>query len=232
MAGVLDELPALTAIRLSGGWRATLRLHPSHWAGRLPGLGGRGARGVGPVDSRPRGHRGSVGEHGGQVLRPLCEPVSRRRGLLAAGLAGIEAGASLPEPIVAIPPDRRSHGRLPESVDAAVDALVASALGEPRLDAFVALRRAEGGAAARGRRRGGRRADSVGVLSGSATRRATYRDLRASRRRATTSSSPPMASSTTAVAIPGSIMSEPVRASLGSAPRLGTTGATTAAQCA
>jgi len=152
-AGVLAELPALTAIG-SPSVASHLRLRPSRWAGAYQSWG---------VEAREAAVRLVPGLAGTEARAANMEvksfdlaanPYLAVGAVIAAGLAGIDAGARLPQPIVG-DPARAPAGspgatapRLPESVDAAVDALVRSrvlrdALGSARLEAFVAVRRAE-----------------------------------------------------------------------------------------
>jgi len=146
-AGVLRELPALTAIG-SPGVASHLRLRPSHWAGAYQ------AWGVEAREAAIRFIAGLAGTESGSANMEVksfdlaANPYLAIGALIAAGLGGIETDARLPEPIVGDPAGGSTARRLPESVDAAVDALVASdvlrqAFGAPRFEAFVALRRAE-----------------------------------------------------------------------------------------
>lgn len=147
-AGVLEELPALTAIG-SPGVASHLRLRPSRWAGAHQAWG---------VEAREAALRLVPGLAGTEARTANLEvksfdlaanPYLAVGALIAAGLAGIESRARLPEPIVGDPARSASAPpRLPESVDAAVDALERSnalrlALGEDRLIAFCAVRRGE-----------------------------------------------------------------------------------------
>lgn len=146
-AGILAELPALIAIG-SPGIASHLRLQPSRWAGAHQAWG---------IETREAAVRLAPGLAGTESSAANLEvksfdlsanPYLVVGALIAAGLAGIEAGARLPDPIVGDPASDPDARRLPDSVDAAVDALVASAvlrtaLGAPRLEAFAALRRAE-----------------------------------------------------------------------------------------
>jgi len=150
-AGVLSELPALTAIG-APGVASHLRLRPSRWSGAHQAWG---------VETREAALRIVPGLAGTEASAANLEiksfdlsanPYLAIGAVLAAGLAGIEAGARLPLPIVGDPaaaPEGASRApRLPESVEAGLDALLASttlcaALGARRVAAIVALRRAE-----------------------------------------------------------------------------------------
>ncbi len=152
--GVLDALPALTAIG-SPSVASYLRLVPSHWAGAYQ-CWGRENR-----EAALRLVTGSAGERGQRAnLEVKCfdlaaNPYLVAGSLLAAGLAGIEAGARLPgeivgDPVALAPEDLAACGarRLPESLAESVSLLSGSetlreAMGEPMFEAFLAVRRAE-----------------------------------------------------------------------------------------
>ena len=148
VAGLLQELPALTAIG-SPSAASHLRLRPSRWAGAYQAWG---------VETRETAIRLVPGLAGTEPSAANVEvksfdlaanPYLALGALLAAGLAGIDAGARLPEPVVGDPARRAgSAPRLPDSVEAAVEALERSdvlraALGGTRLIAFCAVRLAE-----------------------------------------------------------------------------------------
>jgi glutamine synthetase len=153
-AGVLSELPALLAIG-APAVSSYLRLVPSHWAG---------AYGCWGLETREAALRFVTGSAGSEQQSANLEvksvdlaanPYLLVGSVLAAGLAGIEAGLTLPEPVSGDPGlldaaerGRRGIARLPESLDEAVDAFASStvlrdALGDVLADAVVAVRRAE-----------------------------------------------------------------------------------------
>lgn len=155
MAGVLSELPALTAL----GCACPLsyqRILPNRWSGAYVcwGVENREAplRFIpGTAFARPGGANAEL-----KSVDASGNPYLVAGAVIAAGLAGLEEGAPLPEP-VQIEPSRvaeeRGLARLPESLPAAASALEASpllreALGEPLHDALVAVRRGESTAAA------------------------------------------------------------------------------------
>jgi glutamine synthetase len=153
-AGVLAELPALLAIG-APSVASYLRLVPSHWAGAYA-CWGRETR-----EAALRFVTGSVGSETQAANLEVksfdlaANPYLMVGSVLAAGMAGIEARATLPEPVQGDPgllPDdereRQGIARLPESLDQAVDAFTSStvlreALGDVLADAVVAVRRAE-----------------------------------------------------------------------------------------
>jgi glutamine synthetase len=155
MAGVLRELPALTAL----GCACPLsyeRIVPNRWTGAYGcwGVENREAplRFIpGTSSARPAGANAEL-----KAVDASGNPYLVAGAVIAAGLAGLEEGAKLPEP-VQIEPSRvasdRGLARLPDSLAAAAAALEASplmraALGERLHEAVVAVRRGESTAAA------------------------------------------------------------------------------------
>jgi len=153
-AGVLAELPALLAIG-APAVASYLRLVPSHWAGAYTCWG---------LETREAALRFVTGSTGSEQRSANLEAKSFDLAanpyllvgcLLAAGIAGIDAGATLPEPVRGDPGlldaaerERLGIARLPETLDQAVDAFAASAvlreaLGDVLADAVIAVRRAE-----------------------------------------------------------------------------------------
>jgi glutamine synthetase len=132
-----------------------LRLVPSHWAGAYQCWG---------KENREAALRlvtGSAGEEGIRAnLEVKCfdlaaNPYLVVGSLLAAGLAGLDNGETLPpetegDPVGLTGADLAERGvrRLPQSLDEALSALEGSdmlrqAMGEPMFEAFLAVRRAE-----------------------------------------------------------------------------------------
>ncbi len=153
-AGVLAELPALLAVG-APAVASYLRLVPSHWAGAFACWGHETREAALRFVT---GSAGSWQESANLEVKSVdlaANPYLLVGCLLAAGLAGIEAGLSLPEPVEGDPGllddderARRGIARLPESLDAATDAFAGSdvlrgALGDVLADAVIAVRRAE-----------------------------------------------------------------------------------------
>jgi glutamine synthetase len=154
IAGILSRLPALLAIG-APSVASYLRLVPSHWAGVF-GCWGRENR-----EAAVRLITGSVGEQPEaanvevKCVDATANPYLLVAALLAAGLAGIEQGATLPEPVDVDPvswsdDERAARGvdRLPQWLEDAVAAFVADpvlveAFGPELTDTVVAVRRAE-----------------------------------------------------------------------------------------
>jgi glutamine synthetase len=150
VAGVLEELPALTAIGAPSAL-SYARLVPGHWAGayvcwgnenreaalRLQGAGGPGAGRSANVEWKS--------------VDGVANPYLALGSLIAAGLDGIRRRAELPPPVHDDPAEMAESARparLPESLEEAADALAASdmlreAMGEYLHSRVVAVRRAE-----------------------------------------------------------------------------------------
>jgi glutamine synthetase len=149
LAGVLRELPALLALGAPSPASA-LRLVPSHWAGCFQCWG---------VENREAALRLIQGADEQANVEVKCfdqaaNPYLAVGGVIAAGLAGLDAKAPLPEPVQGDPallPVERQPPRLPTSLDATLTAFRAStvlrdALGEVLFEAIAAVRAAESAA--------------------------------------------------------------------------------------
>jgi glutamine synthetase len=158
LAGVLAELPALLALG-APGVASYLRLVPSHWAGAYHCWG---------VENREAALRLIQGPDAAANAEVKCfdqaaNPYLAVGGVIAAGLAGIDARAVLPAPVQGDPallPEPRQPRRLPTDLDQALTAFRAStvlrdALGEVLFEAVAAVRAAEQAAL------GGRPAEDV-----------------------------------------------------------------------
>jgi glutamine synthetase len=150
LAGLLDRLPALTAIS-APGVASHLRLVPQHWAAPYQCWG---------LENREAALRlvtGSVGERDRAANAELkcCDgaanPYLVVGAVTAIAAASFESEKQLPPEVPGDPallPEERQPPRLPQSVAAAVEALRADdvlpeLLGEPLLEAFCAVRQAE-----------------------------------------------------------------------------------------
>ncbi|OLB76616.1 MAG: glutamine synthetase [Actinobacteria bacterium 13_2_20CM_2_71_6] len=150
LAGLLERLPALTAIGAPSP-ASYLRLVPQHWAGPWQ-CWGRENR-----EAALRLITGTVGERERAANAELkCFDGSANPYLLvgavtAVATAALSAGLELPPEVPddpALLPEEQQPPRLPRSLPDALDALRADdvlpdALGEPLLEAFCAVRRAE-----------------------------------------------------------------------------------------
>jgi glutamine synthetase len=153
-AGVLAHLPALMAVG-APGVTSYLRHLPSHWAGTYACWG---------LENREAGIRMVTGSPGATSTAANVEvkcfdlhanPYLALAGVVAAGLSGLAAGASLPDPVdvdPAVLPDSelaaRGIRRLPASLREAVvafagDAVVREAFGGPLSASIVAVRESE-----------------------------------------------------------------------------------------
>lgn len=153
-AGVLDALPALAGIGMPSV-ASYLRLVPSHWAGAYQCWG---------LENREAALRLVTGSDGEQDTRANIEvkcfdaaanPYLVAGSLIAAGLAGMDAGARLPQETrgdPALEPEEELAGRgarrLPQALEEAVShleksAVLRSALGDALFEAILAVRRGE-----------------------------------------------------------------------------------------
>jgi len=153
-AGILQHLPALLAIGAPSPV-SYLRLVPSHWAGAYACWG---------LENREAALRMVTGSSGSgpwaanlevKCFDLLANPYLLLAGLLAAGTAGLRAGATLPPPVdvdpAALGEDelaRRGITRLPQTLAAATDAfesdeVLRSAFGADLAASIVAVRRSE-----------------------------------------------------------------------------------------
>jgi len=153
-AGILAELPALTAVG-APSMASYLRLVPSHWAGVFQCWG---------RENREAALRLVTGSTGEQDTRANLEvkcfdlaanPYLAVGSLIAAGLAALDGAARLPAEAIGDPAgltdderDRRGIRRLPQSLAEATRCLADSgvlraAMGDPLFEAFLAVRRGE-----------------------------------------------------------------------------------------
>ncbi|GKQ38883.1 glutamine synthetase family protein [Streptomyces sp. A012304] len=153
-AGVLAHLPALTAVTAPSP-ASRLRLRPSQWAGVFTAWG---------LETREcalrlvRGTAGRRAEQANLEVKPVdlaANPYLALGCVIAAGLDGLAAGATLPEETTGDPARlgaeeaaRRGVRRLPASLDEAVaafraDAVLRGALGPVLADAVTAVREGE-----------------------------------------------------------------------------------------
>ncbi len=154
VAGVLDRLPALTALTAPSP-ASHLRLRPSQWAG-VYACWGRETR-----EAALRIITGTTGTHGHAAnleVKPVdlaANPYLALASVIAAGLHGLASSAPLPEEITGDPArldpaDAEARGvrRLPTSLAASVEAFRAddvlrAALGPVLADAVTAVRLGE-----------------------------------------------------------------------------------------
>ncbi|AEW93458.1 MULTISPECIES: type I glutamate--ammonia ligase [Streptomycetaceae] len=146
LAGVVDALPALLAVGAPSPVSGA-RLIPSHWAGAFQcwGLENREAalRFVAGPPDEPGSANAEV-----KCFDAAANPYLVTGAVIAAGLAGVAAGLTLPEPVAGDPVHHPGAVRLPGTLTEAADRLaahpvLAEALGEVLLGAVLAVRRAE-----------------------------------------------------------------------------------------
>ena len=153
-AGVLDALPALTAVT-APSVASYQRLQPHRWSGPWAVWGRENREAAlrfvtGMVGSRPGAANLEV-----KSMDAAANPYLALGAIVAAGVDGLERELTLPEPVLDDPASipatrRRSLGirQLPSSLSAAVRELerstvVADAMGDVLFGAFLATRRGE-----------------------------------------------------------------------------------------
>jgi glutamine synthetase len=146
-AGVLARLPALLAIG-APSVGSYLRLVPSHWAGAFAcwGLENREAAMrlvTGAVGDRDRAANIEV-----KCFDLAANPYLLVAALIAAGRAGLDSGAGLPEPVEVDPATLDGATPLPATLGEAVaafesDPVLTEALGVALVDTVAAVRRGE-----------------------------------------------------------------------------------------
>ncbi|MFJ2720754.1 glutamine synthetase family protein [Streptomyces sp. NPDC087437] len=146
LAGVLRELPALLALGAPSA-ASYLRLEPSRWAGAFQCWGPENREAaIRFVAGAPDADWAANAEI--KSFDAAANPYLAVGAVIAAGLAGIDAAATLPPPVVGDPAEVGGHKRLPTSLTEALahferSAVLREALGEPLFGAVVAVRRAE-----------------------------------------------------------------------------------------
>jgi glutamine synthetase len=153
-AGILAALPALLAVG-APSVASYLRLVPSHWAGVFACWGHETRETALRFVTGNTGTAGRAANLEVKCLDLAANPYLVVGALLAAGLHGIDAGLTLPEPVTGDPARfsaaelaERGIARLPTSLEAATDAftrnaVLRAAMGGMLADAVVAVRRAE-----------------------------------------------------------------------------------------
>ncbi|MFD9793066.1 glutamine synthetase [Streptomyces sp. NPDC059070] len=146
LAGVLAALPALCAVGAPSP-ASYLRLEPSRWAGAFQCWGPENReaalRFIPGVPGDPAAANAEV-----KCFDAAANPYLAVGAVLAAGLAGLDAKASLPGPVSGDPAVVGGRPRLPASLPAALEHFTASAvlreaMGDPLFEAFAAVRHAE-----------------------------------------------------------------------------------------
>ena len=153
-AGILDHLPALLAVG-APGVASYLRLVPQHWAGAYAAWG---------LENRETALRMVTGSTGSAEWAANVEvkcvvlqanPYLLLAGLLATGTAGLDTGATLPEPVdvdpAALDDDvlaARGIARLPTTLAEALTAFTADdvlrgAFGDALMGSITAVRESE-----------------------------------------------------------------------------------------
>ncbi len=154
LAGVLAELPALTALACATT-PSYERLRPQNWAGAYACWGAQNREAALRFIPGAAAARGRAANMEFKAVDGSGHPYLLVGGLIAAGLDGVSRGLRLPAAVSLDPHDMNARERaaaavrqLPSSLDEAAAALAASdvlrsALGDVLCDAMIAVRRAE-----------------------------------------------------------------------------------------
>jgi glutamine synthetase len=149
-AGVLEELPALLALGAPSP-ASYLRLVPSHWAGAFRCWGHENREAALRIVTGGQGEAEQGANAEVKCVDQAANPYLVAGAVIAAGLAGIEAGSKLPPETLGDPAHLdpgEAPPRLPHSLGEALDAFRGStvlreALGETAHDTVCAVREAE-----------------------------------------------------------------------------------------
>jgi glutamine synthetase len=147
LAGVLDQLPALTAVGAPSA-ASYLRLQPSRWAGAFACWGHENREAAlrfitGMTGSQPEAANVEI-----KCFDQAANPYLAIGSVIAAGLAGLDKRLRLPAEVTGDPAGSHAARRLPESPGQALAALrrsevIPAAMGPELYDAFTAVRAAE-----------------------------------------------------------------------------------------
>lgn len=154
VAGILHELPALVAVTCPSP-PSYLRLQPHQWSGATLCWGPENREASLRFISGMVGTREEASNIEFKPIDATCNPYLAMGAVLAAGLAGVDDGLTLPPPTVEDPsgltPEervRRGVRQLPASLPEAIDELAASkvlraAMGDLLFETFLATRRGD-----------------------------------------------------------------------------------------
>jgi glutamine synthetase len=146
-AGILSRLPALLAVG-APSVVSYLRLEPQHWAGVFSAWGLENREAPLRLVQGAAGQRDRAANFEVKCFDLTANPYLLVAALLFAGLAGIEASSTLPEPVDVDPATLPSATRLPTSLAEAVTAFEAdpaltSAFGAELATTLMDVRRGE-----------------------------------------------------------------------------------------
>jgi glutamine synthetase len=150
LAGLLDRLPALTAIG-APSVASYLRLVPQHWAAPYQCWGRENREAALRLVTGSTGERERAANAELKCCDGSANPYLAVGAVTAIATASLDRGYRLPAEVPddpALRPEAEQPPRLPQTILAALDALRADdvlpdQLGEPLLEAFCAVRRAE-----------------------------------------------------------------------------------------
>ncbi|WP_399036699.1 glutamine synthetase family protein [Streptomyces sp. ASQP_92] len=146
LAGILEALPALLAIGAPTP-ASYLRLAPSRWAGAFQCWGPENREAALRFVPGPPGAESAANAEV-KSFDPAANPYLVTGAVIAAGLAGLDAGLRLPPPVAGDPVNTVGARRLPASLPEALghfteSAVLREALGDRLFEAIAAVRQAE-----------------------------------------------------------------------------------------
>ncbi len=154
LGGIFDAFPALAAIG-APSVASYLRLVPSHWAGAYHCWGWENREAALRLVTGSDGEQGRRANAEVKFVDSAANPYLLVGTLIAAGLAGLDAGATLPAEVngdpVGWPAEKlaaRGVARLPQTLTEAADhfersVVLREAMGPALFEAFLAVRRGE-----------------------------------------------------------------------------------------
>jgi glutamine synthetase len=150
LAGMLEHLPALTAIGAPSPL-SYVRLVPGHWSGAYVCWGNENREAALRLEGTGGARAGQGANVEWKSVDGVANPYLALGALMAAGLDGLERGLELPPPVHDDPaamPDSTRPARLPQTLAEAAEELAGSdvlraAMGEYLHSRVVAVRRAE-----------------------------------------------------------------------------------------
>jgi glutamine synthetase len=154
IAGIVAGLPELLGV-FAGSALSAHRLRPGHWSGAFACWGLENREAAVRFVTGPVGHRQAAANVEVKCFDAAANPYLLMAGLLAAGRAGMAAGATLPAPVGVDPATLTDEGRreagiraLPTSLEEAVrafeqDDVLTNAFGEELAATIVDVRRGE-----------------------------------------------------------------------------------------
>jgi glutamine synthetase len=145
LAGMLASLPALLAVT-APSVASYLRLQPQRWAGVYQCWGLENREAAVRLVTGPAGASAAAANAELKPIDPTASPYLVAACVLAAGLAGLDTGAALPDEVTVDPASLDDEQRAALGVDrlpTSLQEVLREALGPELHETIVAVRRAE-----------------------------------------------------------------------------------------